>query len=136
MYPNLKAEMARHGIRNKDIAEVLGVTPKTVSSKINCRTYFMTDEIVKIRDTFFPKISIDDLFSEETIDEAYRIPAVPLTKEEGSLLLLWRQLSHNEQLKVFGRIDLVLEQCAAEMTTMTALKERRANVLFVDFNPA
>jgi antitoxin component HigA of HigAB toxin-antitoxin module len=73
MYPNLKAEMARYGIKTKDIAEVLGITSKSVTNKINHRTFFKVDEIIKIRNTYFPKISIDDLFSENVNNQTYRL---------------------------------------------------------------
>jgi antitoxin component HigA of HigAB toxin-antitoxin module len=75
MYPNLKAEMARYGIKTKGVAEALGITSKSVTNKINGRTSFTIVEVGKIKKTFFPKISIDDLFSVEAIDETYRIPA-------------------------------------------------------------
>ena len=65
MYPNLKAEMARYGIKTKDMAEIMGITGKSVSNKINHKTGLTLDEAIKIRDTFFPKIRLDDLFSDK-----------------------------------------------------------------------
>jgi hypothetical protein len=64
MYPNLRAEMARYGIMTRDIAKALGITSKSVTDKMKCRTKsgFGLDEAFLIRDTFFPGIEIDDLF--------------------------------------------------------------------------
>jgi DNA-binding XRE family transcriptional regulator len=67
MYPNLRAEMARYGIKPTDLAETLGLTRKSINNKMTCRTKlgFGLDEAVKIRDTFFPKIRLDELFAKE-----------------------------------------------------------------------
>jgi hypothetical protein len=68
MYPNLKAEMIRYGIKAKDIAALLGVTPAMVYSKMSCRTKvgFSLDKAIKIRDTYFPAIRLEDLFANKT----------------------------------------------------------------------
>lgn len=44
----LKAEMARNGFTTKKLAEELGVHPVTLSNKINGKTEFTCDEIMKI----------------------------------------------------------------------------------------
>jgi len=38
---------------------------------------------------------------------------ISLTKNEEQLIVLWRQLPHDEQMQEIGRIGLLLEQCAA-----------------------
>jgi len=62
LYHNLKAEMARQGIKVKDIAELLEVRRATVSDKINGKYRFYCDEAIKIKKVFFPHLSIDYLF--------------------------------------------------------------------------
>jgi len=68
MYPNLRAEMARYGVRPKDITKALDLSPKSVSNKMSCRTGFTLDEAIKIRDTFFPGMGMDDLFAKKIPD--------------------------------------------------------------------
>lgn len=62
MYCNLKAEMARKGIKVKDIADLLGVRRATASDKINGKYRFYCDEAIKIKETFFSDLNIDYLF--------------------------------------------------------------------------
>lgn len=63
MYPNLNAEMARHNITPKDIAEALNMTLETARNKLTGRTKLSTPEAEKIRDKHFPNMSMDYLFS-------------------------------------------------------------------------
>lgn len=44
----LKAEMARHGDRQEDLAEALGMTPATLSAKVNGAVEFKPSEIETI----------------------------------------------------------------------------------------
>lgn len=44
----LKAEMTRYGLTTKTLAEKLGIHPATLSGKINGKTEFACDEMVKI----------------------------------------------------------------------------------------
>jgi hypothetical protein len=62
MYPNLRAEMARYGVKPRDLTKALSISPKSVSNKLVGRTDFRLDEVVSIRDTFFPTLKIDYLF--------------------------------------------------------------------------
>lgn len=64
-FPNLEAEMARMGIQRKDLAEKLGVRPATISDKINGKFPFTLDEVVAIKKSFFPNLSLEYLFSNE-----------------------------------------------------------------------
>jgi plasmid maintenance system antidote protein VapI len=68
MYRNLEAEMARHGILKKDVAETLKVRHATVYDKMNGKSSFTLDEAFKIRNTYFPELAIEYLFEkyEET----------------------------------------------------------------------
>lgn len=63
-YPNLRAEMSRIGIKQADIAKVLGIREVTVSKKMNGKSTFDIDEAFLIKKTFFPNLSLDYLFSD------------------------------------------------------------------------
>ena len=65
-YPNLRAEMSRIGIKQADIAELLGIREVTVSKKMNGKSTFGIDEAFLIKKTFFPNLSLDYLFSDDT----------------------------------------------------------------------
>ncbi|MEK4283251.1 helix-turn-helix domain-containing protein [Ureibacillus sp. FSL K6-0165] len=69
-YPNLKAEMARYGVRQVDIANLLGVREGTVSDKMNGKSVFDIDEAFKIKMKFFPHLLLDYLFSKSKSDVA------------------------------------------------------------------
>ena len=64
MFPSLNAEMARYGVKTKDIVELLVITEKTARNKITGKSYFTDQEMKKIRDKFFPTMTIDYLFFE------------------------------------------------------------------------
>ena len=64
MLCNLKAEMARQGVMCKDLANLLGINPATVSSKINCKSQFTFEEAQKIQRGFFPELELQYLFKE------------------------------------------------------------------------
>lgn len=63
-YPNLRAEMSRIGIKQADIAELLGIREVTVSKKMNGKSNFGIDEAFLIKKTFFPNLSLDYLFDD------------------------------------------------------------------------
>lgn len=62
MYKNLKAEMAREGITNKIIADVLNIDPSTVSAKLNLYDRLKLSEAQKIQKELFPNHSVNYLF--------------------------------------------------------------------------
>ena len=66
-YPNLRAEMSRTGIKQIDIAKVLGVSKIAVYQKMNGKSRFTIDEAFLIQKTFFPNFTVDYLFSDVTI---------------------------------------------------------------------
>lgn len=67
MYRNLKAEMVRRGIEVEDLAKLLGVSSRTMYSKINGKSDWRWSEIKAITEKFFPDADISQLFS--TVDE-------------------------------------------------------------------
>lgn len=62
MLQNLVAEMARSGVKNKEIAEALSLNEKTVFNKIHGNSDFSFPETEAIRDTFFPDKDLEYLF--------------------------------------------------------------------------
>ncbi|HHX63135.1 MAG TPA: hypothetical protein GX707_20855 [Epulopiscium sp.] len=67
MFPNLRAEMARKNIKNTDIAKELTVTYDSISNKNRGKTEYSLSEVLKIRNVFFPGMSLDYLFASEEI---------------------------------------------------------------------
>lgn len=65
MFPNLEAEMARGKITQSSIAALLGITPTTLSFKLNGKSPILLKECVKIKNGFFPDKTLDYLFATE-----------------------------------------------------------------------
>ena len=61
-YPNLKAEMARKNVMNKDIAELLGVRLSTITDKMAIRSDYTVSEALKIKDYLGVDMPIEELF--------------------------------------------------------------------------
>lgn len=66
MYSNLKAEMARKGISQKEIAMFLHIHENSMSSKINGYSPISIEEAFKIRNKYFPNFDLQYLFSKES----------------------------------------------------------------------
>jgi hypothetical protein cdifQCD-6_19698 len=62
VYPELISELARRSITKTKVAEVLGISPRTLYSKLVGATDFTLSEANTIRSHFFPNIKTDDLF--------------------------------------------------------------------------
>ena len=65
MFPNLEAEMARSKITQLQMAEMLGVTPTTLSFKLNGKSSLSLKECVLIKQLMFPDKTLDYLFATE-----------------------------------------------------------------------
>ena len=62
MFPNLEAEMARSKITQAKLADILGITPTTLSFKLNGKSTLSLKECVEIKQKAFPDKSLDYLF--------------------------------------------------------------------------
>ena len=62
MYPNLNAELARHDIHKKEIAEIWNCRLATVYDKLNGKYKVTLDEALAVRDELFPEMDIEYLF--------------------------------------------------------------------------
>lgn len=63
MFPNLEAEMARSKITQLQMAEMLQVTPTTLSFKLNGQSSLSLKECVLIKQLMFPDKTLDYLFA-------------------------------------------------------------------------
>ena len=63
LYPNLKAEMGRNGIKNIEIAKCLEVNLSTITAKFTIPDRIKLAECYKIRNKFFPDLSMEYLFA-------------------------------------------------------------------------
>ena len=63
MFPNLEAEMARSKITQLQMAEMLQVTPTTLSFKLNGKSSLSLKECVRIKQLMFPDKTLDYLFA-------------------------------------------------------------------------
>lgn len=63
MYNNLKIAMLKKKITLKQIAELLGISEKTVSNKISGKTEWYFVEVVKLKKLLFPEYDTDWLFA-------------------------------------------------------------------------
>ena len=79
MYMNLKAEMARKGITNEQLAKAIDINPATMSAKLNIAGRMRLDEAQKLRDLFFQGMTMDYLFGDCSKD--YQ-PTVPQSDNE------------------------------------------------------
>ena len=65
MYPNLRAELARRNLGLQEIAELLGLTPSSVSKKIAGKQTMTLSEAFKIQKWLNTDITLDELFKRE-----------------------------------------------------------------------
>ena len=69
MFPNLEAEMARSKITQLQMAEMLQVTPTTLSFKLNGKSSLSLKECVLIILLMFPDKTVDYLFATDEHNE-------------------------------------------------------------------
>ena len=65
MLSNLIAEMARIGINRSDLAKATGLSYGTILKKVNGEYEFDMSEAKKIKQKFFPDLSLEYLFEKE-----------------------------------------------------------------------
>lgn len=64
-YPNLKLLISEKGYSQKQIAEGIGIHPRTFCEKLKGQYTFTLDEAIKIKEKFFPDISMNELYSKK-----------------------------------------------------------------------
>lgn len=66
MFRNLEAEFSRIGKNKKDISTETGIEYKTFLNKLNGKTLFNKKEMFLIKKKYFPNLTIDYLFEEDS----------------------------------------------------------------------
>lgn len=66
-YPNLEAEMTRHNITSKDIAQAIGKSSDTVNNWLKGKGDFPVGIAFAVQEKFFSDCSISYLFSDKPI---------------------------------------------------------------------
>lgn len=64
-YSNLKAEMVRKGIKISDLSKLLGKSISSIDKLVACKTRLNLEDAFKIRDTFFPGMTLEYLFEKK-----------------------------------------------------------------------
>lgn len=65
IYPELIAGLARKGIRKKDVSDLLNIIPRTLSNKLAGVSHFTVEESVRIQETWFNDMTVNELFRKE-----------------------------------------------------------------------
>ena len=100
---NLKFYREQKGLTQRELANKIGVKHNTISSWENGPNSIDISFIMQICDIL--EISLDEMFRRQKNDS----PLSELSERELSLLLLFRKLSNDEQLKFIGRIEALVE---------------------------
>lgn len=66
MSARLIQALKQKGVRQEDVAHLLGCTERTIRNKLSGRTEFTVREALLIRDEIFPDRSIGELFADST----------------------------------------------------------------------
>ena len=69
---NLDAEMCRYGITIQDIATDLGINERTLRNKVNGVSEFTYRECKRIRNKWFPGMSLEYLFADTPVSPVNR----------------------------------------------------------------
>lgn len=65
---NLEAEMKRKGVSRSDIADTINVSYRTIHAKFNGESEWSYADCVKVRDKYFPDMSLEYLFQIDNTD--------------------------------------------------------------------
>lgn len=62
MYGNLKYEIIKNGVTQREIAEFLGIHENSIGNKISGDSSFSVEEAFRIKERFFPSLELRYLF--------------------------------------------------------------------------
>ena len=65
IYPNLRAEMAKQGISQAELADKLGKGKPTMSLKLNGKSPITLDEALSIKKALKTRLSLEALFTRD-----------------------------------------------------------------------
>ena len=104
---NLKRFREERKVKQVQLAEVLGVKHNTVSSWENGTNSIDISFVMQI--CGYLDISLDDFFGKKNKN----IPTLEMSEDEKKLILNWRNISHDNQMKITGVIEFMFrEECA------------------------
>lgn len=64
MYPNLRAEMARHNMTMTNISKEMGIAKSSLSERLNGKRQITVNEAIKIKSVIGTDLSLEELFKE------------------------------------------------------------------------
>ena len=96
------------GLTQEDVANVISSTFQKVSSFETGRTRVDIETLTKLCSLY--KTNADYILNPELNKT---IPMSELAKDEQSLVKSWRKLSHDNQMKIYGMIEIKLEEESA-----------------------
>lgn len=67
-YPVLEQMIFERGIKKKDVAKALNITPRGLSLKLTGRRKFLWDEACIMQEQFFPDVDKDELLKRRSGD--------------------------------------------------------------------
>ena len=110
MLDKINVMMYERRINKSELAKGAGIPYTTIDSLF--RKGFENTRYPTLRKlAVFFDVSMEYLINDEEDDRDYgKIMPNDISKEEHRLISLWRKMSHEEQLKMLGRIELTLEK--------------------------
>ena len=101
---NLSYYIDKHGIEQKELAEIVGVAPSTFNAWVKAKKYPRIDKIERLANYF--GILKSDLIEEQDNTESPR--AMSLTKSEEFIVNLFRRVPESKQQMVLQMIQVAL----------------------------
>ena len=101
---NLSYYIDKHGIEQKELAEIVGVAPSTFNAWVKAKKHPRIDKIERLANYF--GILKSDLIEEQDNVEAPR--AMSLTKSEEFIVNLFRRVPESKQQMVLQMIQVAL----------------------------
>lgn len=98
------------GLKQDDVAKVIGSTFQKVSSFETGRTRVDLETLVILCNLY--KANADYILNPELNRTSPERHSPIGTRKDDRLIKLWRQLPYEEQIKMLGRIEAKLEECA------------------------
>lgn len=110
MLEKIQLLMAEKGINKADLSKGADIPYTTVDGLFKKGVENARFPTLKKLASFFD-VSMEYLINDEEVDRNYgKVNPFDLTKDEHRLIYLWRQLPHDEQMKLLGRIEAKAEE--------------------------
>ena len=103
----MKTARENAGLTQDDAAKVINSTFQKISSFETGRTRVDIETLIKLCNLY--KTNADYILNPELNKTS---PLLELSVSEQHLIALWRKLSHDDQMKMIGRIEAKNEECA------------------------